>query len=107
MRNVNQVTTVMVSDPAMQGFVGASHVAEVRTAVNAVRALAGLAAASFTDANLTGVVWRAVHIEELRNALTAARAQLALPAVSYTDPGSLVGLLFKTAYVTDLRGGVQ
>ncbi len=96
----------MFPDPAMQGFVG-SHVTEVRTAVNAVRALAGLAAASFADTNLTGVVWRAVHIEELRNALTPARVQLGLPAVSYTDPGSLAGLLFKAAYITDLRGGVQ
>ena len=97
----------MFSDPAMQGFIGASHVSEVRTAVNAVRALAGLGAASFTDTNLTGVVWRAVHIEELRNALNPAREQLPLPAVSYTDPDSLVGSFFKAAYITDLRGGVQ
>lgn len=68
-------------DPLVSGqtVLKAQHILELRSAVNAVRATAGLAQATFTDATLVGVVARTLHIEEPRNALDQARSLLDLP----------------------------
>lgn len=88
--------------------ISASHVAELRAAVNAVRATAGLSSFAFTDVNLAGVPVKAIHIVELRTALDAARVALALPALTYTDPTLSPGVtVAKAVHVTEVRGGVQ
>jgi len=109
--NLDLATTVMFSDdPLVPGLtiVRATHIAELRTAVNAVRLTAGLRTVMFTDPDLTHVLIKAVHIQELRTALDSARMQLGLPALSYTDttltPGST---MIKAAHVQQLRDGCK
>jgi hypothetical protein len=82
------------------------HVTELRTAVDAVRALAGLSAATWTSIQV-GAPIRAAVIVELRSALDAARSTLALPVVSYTDPTVGAGTRIKAVHVQDLRGGTK
>jgi hypothetical protein len=86
-------------DPAQSGV---SH----RTAVNAVRAAAGLGAVTFTPATLTGINVSAAHLVDLRNALAEGRTTLGLPAMRDTSLPPAAGITI-LAVVTDLRGGVQ
>lgn len=104
-------TVIFADDPlvAQTTSVKAVHVTALRTAVNAVRALAGLSASTFTDSTITAqsTQVKAVHVTELRSALNAARSTLGLSALSYTDPSLAAGVAVKAAHVTDLRNGVK
>ena len=99
-------TILFTDDPVMAGAtaVKSLHITEVRTAVNAVRAAAGLGAATFTD----GPIIQAIQFQEVRNALTPARAALGLPTITYTDatltPGSTI---IKAVHMQDLRSGAK
>ena len=65
----------------------AVHITELRTAVNAIRTLAGLPAATWTYTNV--VQNQLIHVEdvrELRTALDAALTALAINQSTYTDP---------------------
>ena len=102
-------TIVFTDDPLVAGttIVQAQHITELRSAVNAVRAAAGLSAATWTDSSLTGVEIKAVHISELRSNLDAARSALGLSTGSYTDaltPGSTI---VKAVHVSELRDRVK
>jgi chitodextrinase len=103
-------TVVFTDDPLVAGttLVKAVHITELRAAVNAVRAAAGLSAATWTDSSLTNVEIKAVHISELRSALDAARSALGLSTGGYTDstltPGSTI---VKAVHVTELRDRVK
>jgi hypothetical protein len=101
-------TVIFTDDPlvARSTLIKAVHLAELRTAVNAVRALAGLAAATFTDAAVRGVVVKAVHINELRTALDAALTALGLPAGGYTDVLAR-GVLIKAIHFQEIRNRVK
>lgn len=86
----------------------AAHLMELRDAVNALRATAGLTAASFSDPLLTGIRVQAVHINELRSALAPARAALGLAAITFTDPTLTVrSSVVKAAHVQELRAAVK
>lgn len=104
-------TTILFTDaPLVAGTTSIRnvHIMELRTAMNAARATAGLGAASFTDPNVSGVMVRKVHIEELRAVLDDARSRLGLPALAYTDLTLTAGVtMAKVAHVAQLRGGVQ
>jgi YD repeat-containing protein len=102
-------TTVMFDDAlvAPMPLVRAQHVLQLRTAVNAVRAAAGLAAVTFTPATLTGINVSAAHLVDLRNALAEARTTLGLPAMRDTSVLPAAGGTILAVHVTDLRGGVQ
>ena len=98
-------------DPLTAGtFVKAAHITQLRTAVNAVRAVAGLSAATFTDAAVVAgtTTIKATHLRELRHALNQGRASAGLSYMTYTDmaittpPGRI-----KAAHVTDLRNAVK
>lgn len=80
-------TVIFTDDPLVAGatVVKSIHLAELRVAVNAVRAQANLAAASFTDAAGSGVAMKGVHITELRSALDAAMSALSLTTGGWTD----------------------
>jgi putative Ig domain-containing protein len=108
---VDLATTVIFSDdPIVAGTtsVRAVHFDQLRTSVNAVRTLAALAPAAFTDPSLAGIVIRKVHVDELRSALNAARSTLALTAVSYTDPAIIAATTtVKAVHINDLRNGVK
>lgn len=89
--------------------VKAIHIGELRTAVNAVRTLAGLGSAAVTDSTLSSsVAIKGVHVTELRTALDTARSTLSLPAISYTDPTITPGTtITRAAHINQLRQGVQ
>lgn len=97
-----------VNDPlvTLSTLVRAVHVTQLRSAANAVRMLAGLAPATFTDPSLTALRIRAVHITDVRSALDAARAALGLPPVSYAR-AALTGLAVNAVDVMELREGAR
>jgi hypothetical protein len=105
-------TTVMFDDDPLVQYstpIRQVHITQLRTAVNAVRAAAGLAAATFTDTSLDSpVAAKAVHVQELRSNLDTARSALGLAALTYTDPTiSQLSTTMKKAHVTELRAGVK
>jgi hypothetical protein len=106
-------TTVIFTDPTLtpgSTIVKAAHFTELRTAVNAVRALAGLGAGVYTDPTLSPglTLVRALHLTDLRGALDAARGTLLLPAVSYTRSSIVAGTTtIAVVDINDLRGGVR
>ncbi len=83
-------------------------VAELRSAVAAVRDLAGAGAYSYTDATIeAGMVVKASHIAELRSALDYARSGLGLTAASYTDGPTPMSTPVKAAHIDELRNGMR
>jgi hypothetical protein len=100
-------TTSFTNDPLVVSVtsIKAAHITEVRQAVNALRATAGLTASTFTDPVLSSSIKvKAIHLQELRTALSAARTSLGLPNASYTDPTLTAGTtLVKAAHVQELR----
>jgi hypothetical protein len=108
--NLDLATTVTFTDDplvAQSTVVKAQHITQLRTAVNAVRALAGLGAVSFTDPTLTSaIVIKATHVTDLRGALDPARSNLGLPTLSYTD-SPLTGVVVKAIHLQELRTAVK
>jgi hypothetical protein len=109
--NVDLATTVVFGADVIpfETTIAATHITQLRTAVNAVRALwsSGLAPATFTDAVLEGATPKAVHITELRDVLNEARAGLGLPPWGYSTAPPAAGQVFAAAHINDLRGGVR
>jgi uncharacterized repeat protein (TIGR01451 family) len=110
--NVDLATAMtFTDDPLVAGstVIKAAHINELRTAVNAVRAAAGLSAATFTDSITAGVFIRAAHITELRTRLDEARAAiLGIPPLSYTDSAlTSFTTRVKAAHIQELRDGVK
>ena len=101
-------TVIFTDDPLVAGstIIKAVHLAELRTAVNAVRALAGLAAATFTDAATPGVIVKAVHINELRTDLDQAMSALGFPTGGYTDTLT-AGVVIKAIHFQEIRNRVK
>ncbi len=102
-------TMIFTDDPIQPGVtvVKAAHVMELRTAVNAVRAIAGLTATNWAETIAAGGLIKASHIADLRSALDPARSALVLSAITYTDPSLSAGDTIKAAHVTELRNGVK
>jgi pimeloyl-ACP methyl ester carboxylesterase len=101
-------TIVFTDDPliARSTRIKAVHLTQLRSAVNAVRAAAGLSSFPFTDASPAAARIRALHVQELRNALDAARSAIGLPALSYANavaPPSPV----RGADFAEIRNGVN
>jgi hypothetical protein len=99
---------VFTDDPLVVGvtLVKATHLSELRTAVNQARARAGKSPAAWTDdpaqANVTAI--KAVHLTELRTQLDDARSALGLGPASYTDPTLTVGTTtVKAVHIEELR----
>ena len=106
--NADHATTVAFSDDPLAAGVTvlkAAHVLQLRTAVQAMRASTGLAAASFTDTSLTGVAAKALHFTELRDALTPALAALG-QAASFTGAIAPGGSIL-AVHVQELRTAVK
>jgi hypothetical protein len=101
-------TVIFTDDPlvAMTTVVKAVHLADLRTAVDAVRAQASLGPGAYTDAAMAGVVVKAIHIEELRSQLDAATGPLGLTTGGYTD-GALTGVIIKAVHFQQLRDRVK
>ncbi len=108
--NPDIATTIIFTDDPLIVNVStakAAHITELRTAVNAVRAAAGLSPASFTDSSLTGRFIKAAYILELRTALNEARTLLGVGDAFYVDPTLSAGMRIKAAHITDLRNAVK
>jgi hypothetical protein len=86
-------------------LIRASHVLDLRTAINQTRMARGLAAYLFTDA-LTPqtTVVRAIHVTKLRQALDEVYAAASLPPPNYTDQVITPGVtVVKGVHITEIR----
>jgi hypothetical protein len=101
-------TMAFTDDPIIPGVtvIKQTHVLQLQSAINAIRAAVGLPPFSFTAIGTPAVV-RAINVTELRTALANATAAVQLPPASYTDPTLVAGTVIKAAHVNELRGGVQ
>lgn len=64
----------------------AQHFYDVRTAINAVRAVANLSAATWSRQSLAGLFVQANDVQEMRNKLDEALTALSVPVTAYQDP---------------------
>lgn len=103
-------TVLFADDPIVAGStrVKATHITQLRTAVDAMRTAASMGGGAYTDPTIVaGMFMKAAHIQNLRDALDAARTALGLGALSYTDPSIAAGTTIKRAHVAELRNGVK
>ena len=91
--NVDHATTIIFADDPLVAngtTIKAVHLTQLRTAVNAARAAAGLSPSSWSNASPAGVPVRSVHILELRSSLSAALSAFGKSAI-YTHSISAGG----------------
>jgi subtilisin len=110
--NRDLATTVMFMDETLTAgttSVRLAHFTDLLSAVNAVRALAGLNAIQFSEPSpAAGVAVNGQHVVDLRNALNAARATIGLSALTYSDPTITAGATsIKAVHLTEIRNGVK
>jgi hypothetical protein len=100
-------TIAFTDDPVTPGIlVKAIHIAEVRQAAAAVRALAGLTAPSWTGSASLGTAILSVHITEARTHINDARTVLGVGAVTFTDSIG-AGTPIKAVHMQELRNAVK
>ena len=99
--------TFSLTDPTLTAgmTVRAAHMSELRSVVQALRAVAGLGPATFTDPSLPGKIVKTVHVTDLRSALNAVRTALALPSLVF--PSLPAGSPIAAQRTNELRAGVQ
>lgn len=99
-------TIVFTDDPIVPKVtrVKALHVFELRAAVNAMRASAGLPPLSNDPTIGSGMLLRQHHITAIRAGLAQARAAIGLPPISYAYP---VPVEVKAVHIVELRNGVK
>ncbi len=98
-------------DPATATTIKAAHITELRTAINAVRSLAGQSAGSWTHSGLAaGDLIYADDVRDLRSRLNDALVALNLQTSSYTDntivsyaDDPLTATVFKAVHLRELR----
>jgi fibronectin type 3 domain-containing protein len=103
-------TVIFENDPLTRiDDIRAQHILQLRAAVGAVRAAAGLPPPVFTDTSLDAQVEtvKAVHFNELRTALDQGRTALGLPTIGYDRWPVQTGYEVWLTDVTALRAGVQ
>ncbi|HKR62132.1 MAG TPA: hypothetical protein VJZ00_00260 [Thermoanaerobaculia bacterium] len=104
------MTTMFLDDPIVAGstIVQAAHSTQLRAAIDAVRLLGGLGAATYTGTTPAAVVVIApAHVEEMRTRLDEARAALSLPTASYSERPLGALAVVKAVHINDLRGGLK
>jgi hypothetical protein len=95
--------------PTSPVTIKAVHILELRTAIDSLRLVKGLAAYSWTDPTLTvaSTVAKRAHILDLRAALSAVCATAPDSCVAYTDPTLTSGhTVIKAAHLNELRANV-
>src|SRR5436190_2068776 len=108
--NRDLATTVIFTDPTLTTGTSLrpAHITELRTAVDAVRTLAGLGARSYTDTTITATTpIKRLHVIDLRTALDAARSNLSLSALTYGESITVNVTTVKASHLNELRAGVQ
>ncbi|HET7434288.1 MAG TPA: IPT/TIG domain-containing protein [Thermoanaerobaculia bacterium] len=106
--NNDYATTIMFTgDPLVTGAaVRASHLQELRNAVNAMRVAAALTPATWTDASAIGLAVKPVHITELRSRLVEALIALGRYA-TFTDSTLSSGMPVRAQHFQELRTAVK
>jgi hypothetical protein len=103
-------TTVVYTDAALvaeSSEIRGVHFTDLRTAVNAVRTLAGLGEISFTAPAVgAGVTVRRAHLLDLRNGLTPALTALGGSA-SFTDTITAQSTGIKRIHIQELRDAME
>ncbi|MFL6247224.1 MAG: hypothetical protein ACJ74H_14425 [Thermoanaerobaculia bacterium] len=103
--NIDAATTIVFSADAT---IRATHITQLRTAVNAMRSAAGLGALAADGTIAVGAPIRASHVAALRTGLNQARSVIGLTALTYTDPTLTAGVTkVKTSHLEELRNGVR
>jgi YD repeat-containing protein len=100
--------TSIVDDPSGVNVtkVKSAHITELRTAVDAVRSLAGWGAASWTNPAAAGDFIYKEDVRDLREKLDEALVQLAIQISTYTDSplvGGSNGTPIRKTHITELR----
>jgi len=102
--------TLLYTDPSLAGVrIKALHVNQLRTAVNAIRALAGLAPAALTDPTITpGVtIVKAAHVTQLQSSLNQAREALLIGPWSFGPPFVSPSSIIDADHLTTVRTATQ
>jgi hypothetical protein len=103
--------TIFTDDTLVPGVTTAKaqHIIELRQAIDAMRAVAGLQPASWTDATLvpTTTVIKAVYIQELRTYLDDAATRLGYTTQPYTDPSLTMSYVIKRVHIEELRQRIR
>ena len=98
-------------DPIVPGStpIRAIHFTELRTRIDALRQVYGLARFAWTDPTLTAGVTpvRRVHLLELRSALAEAYAAAGREAPGWTDAVPATGSPIRAVHVMELRSSVR
>jgi hypothetical protein len=88
--------------------VKAQHILELRQAVDAMRAVAGLSGAPWTNPGLApGDTIKAIHILDLRTYLDDAATRLGYSTSPYTDSGLTTGFVIKRIHIEELRQRIR
>jgi hypothetical protein len=104
MSNIDLATTVpFTSDPNIRF----AEFSQLRTAVNAVLATAGLALMSADGTFASGGPVRAQHVIDLRDAIAAARSKIGLPAASFAESISANATPIRLSHVEEIRSAVR
>lgn len=91
-------------------LIKASHITELRQAINTLRSNNGLSSFSFTDSTLTAgsTQIKAVHITELRTVLNGVYDAQSKTKPTYTDPTITAGqTMIKKAHIAEIRQAVK
>ncbi|HEX8148020.1 MAG TPA: IPT/TIG domain-containing protein [Pyrinomonadaceae bacterium] len=103
--------TVFTDDTLVAGVTTGKgrHVTELREAVDALRAVAGLSPAPWQDPQLppSNAIIRAVHVQELRKYLEEAAARLGYPSVNYIDPDLGTGYVIRLVHINEIRQRIR
>jgi hypothetical protein len=108
--NIDAATPVAFTDDplvARTTRVKAVHLTELRAAVDAMRAAAGMAPLPADPTVATGGVIRAAHITTLRTALSEARSSAGLPALPLSELALVPGAPVRAVHVEELRAWLR
>jgi ELWxxDGT repeat protein len=102
-------TRAFTDDPLMAKVtrIKAAHVNELRAAVNAARAAAGLPPFAFSTAPTIGALVRGTHVTELRTALTSVFTALSTAAPVFTDASIAAGNPIRAVHIQELRNALK
>jgi hypothetical protein len=109
--NVDLAAAVVFTEPTLTSYVTpirSVHFTELLTAVNGVRALAGLETIAFTaPAPEPGGIVMAQHVVDLRQGLDPARSALGLTALIHIPSVIAPGMIIESRHITEIRDGVK